>query len=60
MVGLASTLNALVQDLANYVPSWMARVEKRRALMWSKVPDEQPESDPERLSSTFSRMISFE
>jgi hypothetical protein len=60
MVGLSSTLNALVQDLATYVPSWMARVEKRRALMWSKVPDEQAESDSEKLSSTFSRMISFE
>lgn len=58
IANLASTLNALVQDLAIYVPSWMVRVEKRRALMWSKVPDEHPES--RMLASTFSRLMSSE
>lgn len=55
MLELASTLNALVQDLATYVPNWLSRVEKRRALMWSKIPDEHSES--QKLSSTFSRMM---
>jgi hypothetical protein len=55
MIELASTLNALVQDLATFVPNWMSRVEKRRALMWSKIPDEDPES--QKLSSSFSRLM---
>jgi hypothetical protein len=58
MLELASTLNALIQDLAAYVPTWMAHVENRRALMWSKVPEER--SDAERLAHTFSRMMSSE
>ena len=55
---LGSTLNALVQDLAIYVPGWMSRLENRRALMWSKVPDEH--SEAQKLASTFSRLMSFE
>ena len=40
LIDLTSTLNALVRDLANYVPTWMANIENRRSLMLSKAPSE--------------------
>jgi hypothetical protein len=46
LIDLTSTLNALVRDLATYVPTWKASIENRRALMLSKPPSEDAsESD---------------
>jgi len=41
MFALASRASVLLSELNEYVPAWLAKIEKRRSLMWSKVPDAQ-------------------
>lgn len=59
MLLLAEQVSRLVHDLSEYVPAWLAQIEKRRALMWSKVPDAQEResiseiANPEYFSRRF-------
>ena len=36
---------AIMTELRDYVPAWLSRIEQRRALMWSKAPDERDASN---------------
>ena len=38
-------------DLSEYVPAWLSQIEKRRALMWSKVPDAQERESVSEIST---------
>jgi len=58
MIELTTSLNAILHDLATYVPAWMSHIENRRALMLSKVPAESPSESS--LGRTFSTLALFD
>jgi hypothetical protein len=46
MIGLVSGIDKTVQELARFVPVWLAAIEKRRCLMLTKNPAEIPPRPP--------------
>ncbi len=51
MFALSKNTAGLMSELSEYVPRWLAQIEKRRALMWSKVPDARERESVSEISN---------